>query len=131
MAELQLDVRIDGFSEPVGALVRDANGALAFAYAPTYVHNQIAIPLSLSLPLSEQPFADVSTRSFFNNLLQEREGLLREITARHGLQRDDVAGLLFHLGKDCPGALSVLPAGSPPAKVPGDYDADYAPSREN
>jgi serine/threonine-protein kinase HipA len=131
MAELQLDVRIDGFSEPVGALVRDANGALAFAYAPTYIRNQNAIPLSLSLPLSEQPFADVSTRSFFDNLLQERDGLRRKIMASHGLQRDDVAGLLFHIGKDCPGALSVLPAGSPPAKTPGDYEADYVPISEN
>ncbi len=45
--------------------------------------------------------------------------------AREGLSRDDIAGLLLHLGKDCAGALSVLPAGSPPVKVPGNPAADY------
>src|ERR1700677_141101 len=119
MAELVLDVRLDGFADPVGALVRASNGALAFAYEPTYVRQPNAIPLSLSLPLSSEPFADVPARSFFDNLLQERDGVLRQVMANNGLQRDDVAGLLRHLGKDCPGAISVLPVGVPPVKLPG------------
>jgi serine/threonine-protein kinase HipA len=45
--------------------------------------------------------------------------------ARENLARDDIAGLLLHLGKDCPGAISVLPTGAPPAKVPGDLATDY------
>jgi hypothetical protein len=32
MSELLLDVRLDSFSEPIGVLVRDDKGALAFAY---------------------------------------------------------------------------------------------------
>src|ERR1700678_497600 len=78
-----LDVRLDGFSNPVGALVRASNGALAFAYEPTYVRQPNAIPLSLSLPLSTEPFADIPTRSFFDNLLPERDSLLREVMANH------------------------------------------------
>src|ERR1700677_328012 len=131
MGELVLDVRLDGFSNPVGALVRASNGALAFAYEPTYVRQPNAVPLSLSLPLSTEPFADIPTRSFFDNLLQERDSLLRQVMANHGLQRDDVAGLLWYLGKDCPGALSVLPVGAPPVKLPGDYETDYAPISES
>ena len=45
--------------------------------------------------------------------------------AREGLTRDDIAGLLLHLGKDCPGALSVLAVGAPAVKVPGDFATDY------
>jgi serine/threonine-protein kinase HipA len=32
---------------------------------------------------------------------------------------------LLHLGKDCPGALSVLATGAPAVKVPGDFATDY------
>jgi serine/threonine-protein kinase HipA len=81
-----------------------------------------AISLSLSLP---EPFEEAVARPFFDNLLQERDGALSDIMAREGIARDDIASLLFHLGKDCAGALSVLPAGSPPTKVPGDCQEDY------
>ncbi|KJF71424.1 HipA domain-containing protein [Agrobacterium arsenijevicii] len=125
MEALALDVRLDSAQEPVGVLVRDQRGGLAFAYDEAYVSQPGAISLSLSLPLTREPFEEVVARPFFDNLLQERDGALSDIMAREGIARDDIAGLLFHLGKDCAGALSVLPAGSPPTKVPGDYEKDY------
>ena len=67
---------------------------------------------------------------FFGNLLQEGDGALRQVRDREGLGIDDIAGLLFHIGKDCPGALSVLPQGAPPVKVPGNLDTDYDPISE-
>lgn len=126
MSAIDLDVRLDGFPDPIGNLSKDENGALAFAYAPMYLENASAYPLSLSLPLTDAPYQDTQSRPFFDNLLQERDGALRQLMDREGLGRDDVAGILFHLGKDCAGALSVLPEGSPPVKVPGDYANDYA-----
>lgn len=125
MEPLALDVRLDGYDDPVGVLVRDDRGAVAFAYKEEYVSAPDATPLSLSLPLSPEPYEDVVTRPFFDNLLQERDSALTDIMAREGLSRDDIAGLLFHLGKDCAGAMSVLPIGAPPVKVPGEYDHDY------
>jgi len=125
MEPLALDVRLDGYADPVGVLVRDGRGALAFAYRQDYASASDAMPLSLSLPLGPEPYDDVVARPFFDNLLQERDTALTGIMAREGLSRDDIAGLLFHLGKDCAGALSVLPVGAPPVKSPGDYDRDY------
>ncbi|MFC0804526.1 HipA domain-containing protein [Ensifer sp. P24N7] len=122
---IALDVRLDGVADPIGNLVRDEGGALAFAYAATYLDDPDAFPLSLSFPLGEEPFDDSRTRPFFDNLLQERDGVLQRVMDREGLTRSDVAGLLFYLGKDCAGAISVLPLGAPPVKVPGDYDVDY------
>lgn len=127
METLALDVRLDGYDDRVGVLVRDERGAVAFAYRADYVSDPDATPLSLSLPLTTDPYNDVLTRPFFDNLLQERDGALTDVMAREGLARDDIAGLLFHLGKDCAGALSVLPVGSPPTKVPGVYGEDYTP----
>jgi len=125
MTELSLDVRLDGFAEPAGTLVRNRQGALVFAYTPTHLARAEALSLSLSLPLTDEPYGDIVTRAFFDNLLQERDGALNDVMAREGLARDDIAGLLLHLGKDCPGALSVLAAGAPAAKVPGDFATDY------
>ena len=125
MTELSLDVRLDGFAEPAGTLFRTEHRALEFAYTSAHVARADALPLSLSLPLTDEPYCDIVTRAFFDNLLQEREGALNDVMAREGLARDDIAGLLLHLGKDCPGALSVLPAGAPAVKVPGDFATDY------
>ena len=122
---LELDVRLDGFADPIGRLVRDERSNLWFAYTPGHLGNGRAMPLSLSLPLTDQPYGDVQARAFFGNLLQERDGELGQIMARHGLERGDVVGLLLHLGADCAGAISVLPSGAPPAKVPGNLDTDY------
>lgn len=131
MPELVLDVRLDGYDAPAGYLARDENGALGFVYSPEHLATRNPQPLSLSLPLTDEPFGDVTTRAFFDNLLQERDGALAEVMAREGLARDDIAGILAHMGKDCPGALSVLPKGAPPVKVPGDLDRDYTALAED
>lgn len=47
MTALTLDVRIDGFVEPVGVLARDEKGSAAFAYRPDYLANSNALRLSL------------------------------------------------------------------------------------
>jgi len=125
--DLVLDVRLDGHDEPVGKLVRDEKGAIAFAYEHGFLKHPRAHGVSLSLPLTDEPFGDVPTRAFFENLLQERDDQLLRVKAREGLAHDDIVGLLFHLGADCPGAISVLPQGAPPAKIPGDLEADYTP----
>lgn len=122
---LALDVRLDGYADPIGALASDDNGAVAFAYRSDYLQRPDALALSLSLPLGDFTYADVVTRAYFDNLLQERDTARKEITDRHGLANDDIVGILFHLGKDCAGAVSVLAEGAPPAKLPGDYATDY------
>src|SRR5690606_3031426 len=50
-----------------------------------------------------------------------------DIIAKYRLANDDIVGILFYLGKDCAGAVSVLPHGAPPTKVPGRLEHDYRP----
>jgi serine/threonine-protein kinase HipA len=130
LSPLVLDVRLDGFDDPIGYLARDERGALAFAYAPDYLNKGEALALSVSLPLAADPYLDPEARPFFDNLLQERDGVLNQVLAREQLSRDDVAGILFHIGRDCAGAVSVLPERAPPSKIPGDLVRDYAPISE-
>lgn len=132
MTPINLDVRLDGFDKPIGRLSRNETGALAYQYHDAFLQQANAFPLSLSLPLQAAPYNDVLVRSFFDNLLQERNDPLQALMAREGIARDDIAGLLLHLGKDCAGAISVLPEAAPPTKVPGNFAHDYEPlSMEN
>src|SRR5690606_7307785 len=97
--DLVLDVRLDGFQAPIGVLARDAKGAMAFVYTDAHLKHPAPVPLSLSLPLQEAGFADEAARPYFENLLQERDGALKQVMDRENLSRDDIAGLLFHLGR--------------------------------
>lgn len=122
---MNLDVRLDGFDQPIGQLASDDRGAVSFAYTPGHLQGSDALALSLSLPLTTSEFGDVATRAYFDNLLQERDTARADIIAKYGLTNDDIVGILYHLGKDCAGAVSVLPEGAPAAKVPGDLSRDY------
>lgn len=122
---MQLDVRLDKFEEPIGTLSSDDRGAVTFAYSVTYAARGDALALSLSLPLGTTPFDDFLTRAYFDNLLQERDTARADIIAKYRLANNDIVGILAHLGKDCAGAVSALPEGSPPTKVPGHLERDY------
>ena len=119
---LSLDVRLDGFPRPVGRLDANDDGSIRFVYAPDFLESGRAV--SLSLPLKREPFSDALTRAFFDNLLPETDRM-QGIIDRHGLDRTDIVDILAHIGGDCPGAISCVPMGDPPIKVPGDLHADY------
>lgn len=125
MTETVLAVWMDGFQTPAGRLARTSYGDTAFLYDDDYVAAG-GSPLSLALPLEEEAFGDVETRAFFANLLPENAQLQR-IMERHGIARDDVVGLLEHLGADCAGSVSCLPLDAPPIKSPGVLAKDYDP----
>ena len=114
-----LDVYLEGVDAPVAQLTGE-DGTMSFRYRTDTAQ------ISLSLPVREAAFGDAATRAFFANLIFENEQR-EQVMARHGIDNNDIAGLLFHLGKDCPGAISCVPMGEPPAKRPGDLARDYHP----
>lgn len=125
-----LDVRLENSNSPVGHLFRDGN-ACRFAYTADYAKQPDAIPISLSLPFSTGVFDDPATRAFFDNLLPENDQL-QQVMDRERIARDDIVGLLRHLGGDCSGAISCLPQDAPPIKIPGNAATDYVEiSNEN
>ncbi|SDG25616.1 type II toxin-antitoxin system HipA family toxin [Rhodobacter capsulatus] len=120
MPRLDLDVFLEACTRPIGRLTRFDDGALGFAY----LTDALPHPLSLSLPLREEPFGDAVTRAFFSNLLFEN-AQRDQILQRYRLDWTDIVGQLEHLGADCPGAISCVPMGAGPAKTPGDLATDY------
>ncbi len=118
-----LNVWLDGYGAPVGQLDSLEDGGVRFCYAGAFLADAPR-PISLSLPLGAEPIADTRARAFFDNLLPENADVQRVID-REGLDRSDVVGILAHVGADCAGALSCLPQGAPPVKVPGVLASDY------
>jgi serine/threonine-protein kinase HipA len=103
----------------VGRLWLDENKRFCFQYDPLWLE-QSRIPLSLSLPLRQEPFLDDESRAFFANLLPEQR--MREIIARNlrvSLHND--FGLLERIGGDCAGAVSLYPENVTLQREPGMY----------
>lgn len=115
-----LDVYLEAVSEPIGKLTGAKDGAMSFAYTT----DTLPHPVSLSMPIREEPYGDVAARGFFANLLFENE-MRDQVMQRHGIAERDIVGLLYHLGADCPGAISCVPEGAAPAKRPGQLNMDY------
>ena len=115
-----LDVYLEGVDAPIGKLRSGANEETSFSYT-TF---DLPHPVSVSLPIREEPFGDVATRGFFSNLLFENE-MRDQVMEKHGIASNNIVDLLFHLGGDCPGAISCVPEGASPAKRPGLLNEDY------
>ncbi len=69
--------------------------------------------LSLSMPLTDEPYPQGLVSAFLDGLLPEGES--RRVIARDfGLPENDTFGLIRALGRDCAGALVIQPVDDPP-----------------
>lgn len=118
---MKMDVWIEGFGGPVGQLTREEDKALKYVYVPEASPAQ---KLSLSLAIRPEPYFDGDCRGYFANLLFEGPQL-EKVLDSYKLDRGDVGALLWHLGADCPGAVSITPEGTGPGKMPGQFPDDY------
>lgn len=91
---------------------RDDSGRLWLRFRPEVVARSETAPLiSLSVPVRAEPYEQEGLLPFFDGLLPE--GLVRErLAARFRLNPADVFGLLREFGRDCAGALSIVPDGT-------------------
>lgn len=112
-----LDIWWDG--RLVGQLTQDRHGELGFAYAPAWLDDEEAQPLSASLPKRAEPFTRRQCRPFFGGLLPEESQ--RDAAAQAlGVSRANDFALLDRLGGDVAGALQLLPPGEGPASLAPD-----------
>ncbi len=100
----------------------DTTGLFTFQYDPNWAGAGIAFPLSPALPFSRPEgtsgqYHSTSVRRFFENLLPEGKAL-DDAVAAHRVSKANLYGLLFALGRESTGAISLLPEGTEPAQVP-------------
>lgn len=93
----------------VGFFLKDPGGTVAFGYDVSWLARDKAIPVSLSLPLREDPFKGPAVAAFFENLLPDSEALRRRVSEKVGAEGMDAYSLLSRIGRDCVGALQFLP----------------------
>lgn len=115
----QLDVYVG--EQRAGSLAElpGSPALLEFRYEPDWLRSPQRVALSLSMPLRAEAYPHEIAAPFFANLLPE--GDPRDAIGRRlGIAPGDIYGMLEALGRDCAGALVVLPHGSaPPPPPPG------------
>ena len=95
---------------PVATWTRSARGEQRFCYAPEWLARDAAIPVSLSMPLSSEPFQGAVVENFFDNLLPDNLDIRRRLPSRLGADSAQPFDLLAGIGGDCVGALQIHPA---------------------
>jgi len=99
--------------ERVGLLERVDGAGLRFTYDPGWLEDA-GTPVSLSLPLREEPYEDPDCRPFFKGLLPEGD-FLRSIARTFHISAENPFTVLQEIGGECAGAVSlVAPGGEPP-----------------
>jgi len=94
--------------EFAGYLWLDEKRRFVFQYDKNYMNCPDAMPISLYLPLQEEPYIDDIAKPFFSNLLPEGEIRARISKIKHISKQNDFK-LLEAIGGECAGAVSILP----------------------
>ncbi|KDA01889.1 type II toxin-antitoxin system HipA family toxin [Hyphomonas oceanitis] len=92
----------------VGRIEKAGSGAVSFVYDTDWVAWEGAMPVSISLPLSEEVFRGQQVVNVFENLLPDADRVRRNVAERLGAEGVDAFSLLAVTGRDCVGALQFL-----------------------
>lgn len=100
---------------PVGTWEVDSAGRHHLAYDEGWLESDRGRPVSLSMPL--RPAATYGgdvVRNFFENLLPDNRLIRERLQARFHARSTSAQDLLAEVGRDCVGALAILPEGEFP-----------------
>ncbi|MDD3293633.1 MAG: HipA N-terminal domain-containing protein [Geobacteraceae bacterium] len=93
----------------VGQLTRTSSGKLRFSYGEVWLDWELRRPLSLSMPLTQEPYTGDLVDNYFDNLLPDSQTIRNRIQARFSARSNRCFDLLWHVGRDCVGALQLFP----------------------
>lgn len=101
--------------ERVGDWRRPAGRGQEFLYAESWLSSPHTRPISLSMPLrpSREPYR-TGVEAFFDNLLPDNRPIRERIQRRFHTASLGAFDLLQEIGRDCVGALQLLPEGQSP-----------------
>ncbi len=112
-----LNVWMNG--ELVGMWSRTRTGGHRLTYAETWLRSPRRRSLSLSLPIGpSREITGAPVASYFENLLPENDAIRRRLGARFRTRGTEAFELLTAIGRDCVGAVQLLP----PEATPEGFD---------
>ena len=117
MIRLNVWIEIEATEHLAGTIEGNSSSDAVFHYAPEYIGRSGAKPISLSLPLREEPFSPSATKNYFDGLLPE--GFTRRSVAGwiHS-DENDYLSILRALGRECIGAVRISDEGE--ARMPSE-----------
>lgn len=89
--------------------IEQLHGRLRFTYLEQHRQTPQATPLSLSMPLARQDHDDLVVRPWLWGLLPDSERVLQRWARTFGVSARNPFALLGQVGRDCPGAVQLLP----------------------
>lgn len=92
----------------VGEYIQRRNGAQEFIYSENWLNLGGAVPLSLSLPLTEKTHKGNNVYNYFDNLLPDSMDIRNRIQAKFGAKTNRPFDLLSNIGRDCVGAIQLI-----------------------
>ncbi|MFM0483993.1 type II toxin-antitoxin system HipA family toxin [Paraburkholderia strydomiana] len=105
--------------ERVGVWRLPARGPMEFSYDAAWIGSAAGRPLSLSLPFMPGNIAHKGPRvlNYFDNLLPDSDIIRKRIAQRYRTETLDAFDLLQAIGRDCVGAVQLLPEDDAPVGV--------------
>ncbi len=90
-----------------------------FQYAEAWIASATSRPISLKFPLTPErkSYVGVEVRDYFENLLPDTKAIRERMARRFQVGSIDAYSLLAKLGRDCVGALQIVPADEAPPNV--------------
>lgn len=88
-------------------------------YAASWLDSPARRPISLRFPLTPdaKPYSGAEVHDYFDNLLPDTRPIRERLAQRFKLGSTDAFSLLGELGRDCVGALQILPEDQEPPDV--------------
>jgi serine/threonine-protein kinase HipA len=92
---------------------------MEFQYAAEWRQSEEQRPLSLSLPLTldDVPLKGRGVETYFENLLPDSDSIRRRVQQRFGAPSRQPFDLLAAIGRDCVGAVQLLPVDEQPTGI--------------
>ena len=114
MAFADLDVWMNG--QRVGVWFWTRTGTPGFRYDVSWHQSPNARPLSVSLPIPAGggDVMGAAVEHYFDNLLPDSSRIRERLRRRFGTRSTRAADLLAAIGRDCVGALQLMPSGTEP-----------------
>lgn len=112
-----LDIWMNG--ELVGVWSQTRSGTAVFQYDPSWLRSPQSRPLSLSLPILPGNGAHRGNyvAAWFDNLLPDSAPIRERIRYRFHTASESTFDLLAAIGRDCVGAVQIMPTGEDPGDV--------------
>ncbi|MEA3177052.1 MAG: serine/threonine-protein kinase HipA [Gammaproteobacteria bacterium] len=88
-----------------------------FSYTPEWLTGEGARPISLSMPLRPTEYKGEAVTAYFDNLLPDSRRIRDRIQRHFGASSSGAFDLLAEIGRDCVGAIQLLPESGPRPNV--------------